>query len=450
MMPVPVGQAAAAHRSLSGRGQQPSRVLMIAYHFPPLMGSSGIQRTLRFVKHLPTEGWDPLVLTAHPRAYERVTSDLITEIPRETVVRRAFALDAARHLALGGRYLGATARPDRWASWQYDAVRQGLLMIEQYRPLAIWSTYPIATAHLIGAELQRRSGLPWIADFRDPMAQDGYPADPKTWRRYQAIEASAMSQALACTFTTRGAAQVYRQRYPDAASRISVIENGYDEESFPSAGTVAAAPKRRPTPQPIVLLHSGIIYPSERDPICLFQALRWLLDQGHLERGALILRFRAAVHDELLRDLAQRHGVADCVETVPALPYRDALAEMMGADALLVLQASNCNEQIPAKLYEYLRAGPPVVGLTDPAGDTAELLARAGIPYVAPLDDPLAIARTLAALCSALRKGDAVLPLPAAVTSASRRLRARSLADLLTSVVKSPGSSNTPIDQDRC
>ena len=50
------------------------RVLMIAFHFPPLAGSSGIQRTLRFARHLPQFGWEPLVLTAHPRAYERVRS----------------------------------------------------------------------------------------------------------------------------------------------------------------------------------------------------------------------------------------------------------------------------------------------------------------------------------------------------------------------------------------
>ena len=46
---------------------------------------------------------------------------------------------------------------------------------------------------------------------------------------------------------------------------------------------------------------------------------------------------------------------------------------------LLLLQASNCNDQVPAKAYEYLRCHRPVLALTDPAGDTAELLrSRAG------------------------------------------------------------------------
>jgi hypothetical protein len=102
-----------------------NRILLIAYHFPPLAGSSGIQRTLRFAQHLPAFGWQPLVLTAAPRAYERTSTDLNADIPAGTLVRRAFALDTARHLAFGGRYVGAMARPDRWVSWRFDAVRQG-------------------------------------------------------------------------------------------------------------------------------------------------------------------------------------------------------------------------------------------------------------------------------------------------------------------------------------
>ncbi len=132
---------------------------MIAYHFPPLAGSSGIQRTLRFVQHLPKFGWEPLVLSADPRAYERTSDDLMVEVPDGIVVLRAFALDTARHLSIAGHYIGAMARPDRWVSWKLSAVKEGMRMIREFKPQAIWSTYPIATAHLIGAELHLcRSG----------------------------------------------------------------------------------------------------------------------------------------------------------------------------------------------------------------------------------------------------------------------------------------------------
>jgi len=195
---------------LPRRGMVVKRLLMVAFHFPPLAGSSGIQRTLRFAQHLPEFGWEPLVLTANPLAYEQTSHDLDDTLPASTIVRRAFAVDSARHLAVRGRHVAALARPDRWISWRFDGVRQGMQMIRQFRPHVLWSTYPIATAHVIGSELHRRSTLPWIADFRDPMAQDGYPPDTKTWEQYRAIEQDAIERASYSSFTTEGAARTYR------------------------------------------------------------------------------------------------------------------------------------------------------------------------------------------------------------------------------------------------
>lgn len=409
----------------------PPRVLLVAYHFPPLAGSSGIQRTLRFAQQLPAFGWQPLVLSADVRAYERTSDDMNADVPAGTVVRRAFALDTARHLAFRGRYIGALARPDRWVSWRLDGVRQGLKMIREFQPQVIWSTYPIATAHLIGAELQRRSGLPWVADFRDPMAQDGYPADPKTWQSYKRIEEAAIERAALSVFTTPSAAREHRQRYPSAADRIRVLENGYDEETFAAS---AALQQGGPlNPGAVTLLHSGIVYPEERDPTQFMAALGRLLGSGAVPRERLRVRFRAPVAEALLHKLATEHGVSDCVEILPPVAYKAALAEMLRADGLLVMQASNCNAQIPAKLYEYLRSGRPILGLTDPTGDTAGALREAGVDAIAPLDDVPA----LCALLQAFLQAGATLrttPDAARVHLASRSERSRVLAGWLTEV----------------
>lgn len=404
---------------------------MIAYHFPPLAGSSGIQRTLRFVQHLPTLGWEPLVLSADPRAYEETSDDLMGDIPSGIEVRRAFALDTARHLQFRGRYLGWMARPDRWVSWKMSAVREGLRLIAQFKPDVIWSTYPIATAHMIGSELCRRSGLPWVADFRDPMAQEGYPADPKTWQSYKEIEEDALTRARYSVFTTPGAAQIYRERYPKAAERVRVLENGFDEESFAAPTTAAVRNGLKPADQPLVLLHSGIVYPSERDPTQLFVALKRLRDAGKLAATDIRIRFRASVHDSLLQSLANQHGVADLIELCPAIPYREALAEMQEVDVLLVMQAANCNAQIPAKIYEYLRAGRPIIGLTDPAGDTAGVLRSAGLDGIARLDSADEMEVLLPAFLAAVRAGRAPVAHAQAVHRASRKGRSESLAELL-------------------
>jgi peptidoglycan/xylan/chitin deacetylase (PgdA/CDA1 family)/glycosyltransferase involved in cell wall biosynthesis len=346
------------------------KALMIAFHFPPQAGSSGILRTLNFVKYLPRNGWQPLVLSAHPRAYVECRDDLLKSIPAHTKVVRAPALDAAKHLSIRGKYPGWFALPDRWASWWPGGIWAGMKLIKQQKPDVIWSTYPIATAHLIGASLAKRSGLPWIADFRDPMITASYPADRMQRRMWQWLEGRILEGATKCVFTSDRAAQMYRVRYPSMASKCVVIENGFDEEAF--IGNVAI--RTGVNADQLLMLHSGIIYPKDRNPSAFFQAISVLLAQGVLSRESLRIRFRAPHHGDEVQACAERFGVADVVEIAAPIPYREAIAEMMGADLLLVFQGENFNSQIPAKIYEYLRCEKPLLGLVDKSGDTAAQL----------------------------------------------------------------------------
>jgi hypothetical protein len=131
------------------------------------------------------------------------------------------------------------------------------------------------------------------------------------------------------------------------------------------------------------------------------------------------------------RWVARDRGVDDLIETLPALPYRDALHEMRCADGLLVAQASDCNQQIPGKVYEYFRAGRPILCLSDLRGDTAGMLRSAGVNSIVPLDSADEIAASLVEFIAAVRTGHADLPHPEAVRRASRTVRAESLATLL-------------------
>jgi len=51
------------------------RLLLIAFHFPPLQGSTGVHRALAFSRYLGRHGWDVTVLTATPGAYPRQSLD---------------------------------------------------------------------------------------------------------------------------------------------------------------------------------------------------------------------------------------------------------------------------------------------------------------------------------------------------------------------------------------
>lgn len=417
----------------------PRHVLMVAFHFPPLAGSSGIQRTLRFVQHLPMLGWQPIVLTAHPRAYEATANDLLPEIPAGTVVERAFALDSARHLSIGGRYPGFLGRPDRWRPWALAAVRSGLRLIETYRPEVLWSTYPIATAHLIAHRLHQLTGVPLVADFRDPMAQHGYPEDRRTRQSFLDIEGSMARDAARLVFVTPGARALYRSRYDTIdPNRFALIENGFYEDAFAAAESgIDEAPLHAGR---FTLLHSGIVYPSERDPSALFAALGRLRGAGRISADTLKIRFRAPVHAELLRRLASESGTDDIIEVLPGIGYRQALEEMLRADGLMIMQGANCNEQIPAKLYEYLRACRPILGLADPAGDTAQTMRRAGVVHIARLEDTQQIEAALRAYLSQSVAGQPRAAPHPQLSTLSRHARAVELAALLDGVRGDPGS----------
>ena len=410
------------------------RVLMIAFHYPPQKGSSGIQRTLKFSKYLPEFGWIPTVLSADPRAYESTSVDQLKDIPAEVVVERAFALDASRHLAIRRRYLRMTSLPDRWVSWWLGAVPAGLRLIRKYRPDVIWSTYPISTAHLIGGTLHRLSGIPWVADFRDPMIDDSHPRDCRTRLVVRAIERRTLRHCTKAVFTSPGAMRDYQARYSyKPESDFCLIENGYDEENFASA--LEDARKPRTGGKQFRLLHSGVIYPLERDPRPLFEALGVMLAKGMISEENFRLVLRAAHHEQYLSALARACGIDRIVDMPGPIPYREALAEMHDADGLLILQGASCNSQIPAKLYEYLRARRPILGLTDPAGDTAATLRRVGIDAIAPLDSREAI---MAALASFLERGRVnslpVVSLETALSN-SRRSRTQELARLFDGIV---------------
>lgn len=404
-------------------------VLLIAFHFPPYSGSSSVHRTVNFSRYLPEAGWRPLVLTVRPGAYPRSARDVAWTPLRDLLVRRAPVLDAARHLSLGGRYLRWTALPDRWASWCVSGIPSALRLIQEYEPRVIWSTFPVASAHVLGLVVSRLSGLPWIADFRDSMTEDEYPPDPVTRRVHRMIERATVRRCRAAVFTTPGARRMYAERYPDLPSdRWAVIENGFDELSMRRA-------EREFTPReaggPVVLVHSGRLYRSERDPTALFEALGRLHGEGHVSSEHLRLVFLASGDEDYYRDLARRTGAEPLVEFAPPVPYVESLREVLRADGLLVMQASNCSHQVPAKVYEYIRAGRPVLALTNPEGDTATVLRGAGIETIVPLDSAARIAEALPAFLEAVRRGSAPVVERTLVDRYSRSHRTKELAALL-------------------
>jgi hypothetical protein len=413
----------------------PKNILMVAFHYPPVRGSSGIQRTLTFSRYLPRHGWQPIVLTAHPRAYSQIGDDQLQDIPGSVPVERAFAWDTAQHLSIKGAYPTWMALPDRWVSWWLGAVPAGLRLSWRYKPRVIWSTYPIATAHLIGLTLHWLTGKPWIADFRDSMTEDDYPPDPSTRKVYRCIERLTVKHSTRSVFTTPGTLRMYAERYPAIPpSHWTIIANGYDEDNFLAAEQTV--PTLVSPPDRLVLVHSGALYPWERDPRAFFAAVATLRQAGAISQATLKVVLRASGHETSYRQQLRENGIDDVISLEPAISYREALAEMLTADGLLIFQASNCNHQIPAKIYEYLRARRPIFAMTDPIGDTAEVLKTAGINTIVPWDSKEQIARGLLHFLAELREGRAPIAKDSEIDRHSRAARTRELAELVDSIAR--------------
>lgn len=429
----------------------PRRVLLIAFHYPPCATSSGIQRTLSFSKHLGSNGWQPVVLTAEAASYERTNPAQLRDIPQNVTVSRTFAPDVARHLAIRGRYWSRLAIPDRWRGWWFTAVPRALSLIREHSVEAIWSTYPIATAHTIAATVARLSGRPWVADFRDPMVEhiketgETFPRDPAMRNARLKVEASTAKSAARIVFCTNGARRIFAERYPRLdSSRLEVISNGYDEQVFrdvdAARGTPDGAEPSRTGSRRRVLLHSGTIYPgTDRDPTALFEAIRSLSGAGLVTAENFELRLRDPSNEAHFRALAQRLGIEPLVNILPPLSYREALAEMMTTDALLLLQGYTSNPAIPAKLYEYLRARRPILGLVHPDGETAATLRSLSIDSLVPLTDAEPIRQLLERWLTDPAKLEAQLPSASGVTKFSREQLTVQLARVLDDAVSLGG-----------
>lgn len=387
--------------------KQSKRVLYVAYHYPPILGSSGVHRTLAFTRELANNGWDVTVLTTTLKAYENWSESQLRFIPENIRVIRAFARNVAKHFSFRGKYLGAMALPDNWQSWILGGVLSGIKhIITHGKPQLIVSTYPIASAHIIAYCLSRMFNIPWIVDLRDPMAQANYPTEPSRKKWFLWIEQKFIKHSHAAIVTTPGAKTFYEGKYPHTPKDFwHVVPNGYDEVIFNELSDKIEQQRHKASSQKIVLLHSGLIYPNERDPSALFDAIQQLKEKGQLHADNFLLRLRASGNEALFQQWVEKRDIQDLVEFAATIPYTDALNEMTEVDGLLIMQAANCDYQIPAKAYEYIRCKKPVLALTTETGDTGRLLRDTGHATIAPLDDTKKIEAALQAHIENCQKG---------------------------------------------
>ena len=170
--------------------------------------------------------------------------------------------------------------------------------------------------------------------------------------------------------------------------------------------------------------------PPGRDGAMTQGPKKTLVPYASLLRRVLDLRERA--RDPLVglvNGLVEKYGLGELVTVREPVNYEQAVNEMLTADGLLILQSDDCNHQIPAKIYEYMRAQKPILALTDPAGDTAGILRQSGANelFIARLDSADEIETELQKFIAGLGNSESGILYPAA-DSFSRRSQVGTLA----------------------
>ncbi len=395
-------------------------VLIVAYHFPPI-GGSGVQRALKLARYLPDSGWKVHVLTAGHTHYPLLDASLGDELGEEVVVHRVRGLDPGGLAATLAHRLGrpfATKSstdspssvledriywrldklcgrlrlPESETLWNRAATREARRIIAEYDIDAVVTTSPPHSTQWIGRHLNRLTGIPWIADLRDPIIDNfGYrPATKRADQYWHRLERAVAFDATRVVVTCPEAADCLGRRYPAVPTeRFATITNGYDIADRPAENHSLEQHRNRFT-----ISHVGAFYRAQTlEP--LLNAVRQLVARRPDLLSRLTLRLVGSLSADQRRLL--RDGDDAFLEIVGYRSHGEAIAEMAGADALFLMTPAHeaGRHCIPAKTFEYLAFGGPIIAMVHDRSSTARIVAEAGNATFVEHGDPEGLARAL-------------------------------------------------------
>jgi glycosyltransferase involved in cell wall biosynthesis len=404
-------------------------LLLITPFFPP-SAASGSFRALGFAKHLPKFGWKVTVVASGPRPWESVDGHLVKQIPWETDVHYVdFPLDRLRQF--WPRALQKLKIKGYTDVWNAQALQECQSIIRASRPDAVITTGPPHNVHLIGRQLQAKYDLPWVADFRDPWCSWGSetPYASNNFLLERHWERSVFNSADLIVANTGNSAEMFRSVFPYAANRIEAVPNGYDPIS-PEARKYSNIESG-----PFILLHTGSVY-AGRNPRPIADALREIDKANCLQGKRAILRMVGHCLDESLKADIESRGLNSWVEFVKPVSYAAALQEMLAASVLVLLDSPGRRIGVPAKLYEYIGTGRPILALARDDSDTAIILRQCGVSHaiVPDWNNIMGIQIAVAQLLS--DRTDSTVETPA-IENLTREAQAGRLSKLLEKTLQS-------------
>ena len=239
-----------------------NNILLISYHYHPDL-EIGAQRAVKFAKYLPQFGWRPHILSVHPRYYSHRDSaplgfdssvyraikfptpdDLYRSLKRLLMSMRlkqhatsltstaespgAGDLRAVHNSWLNRLSYTLSTTPDSHIGWYFPALVKALRITRRHKVSFVYSSGPPQTCHLVGLSLCRLTGIPWVADFRDPWVFPGSRYDmglPITERFDRTFERATVRRAsLVLTNTDEWKGHLIQKYQPWLDQKCFAIE----------------------------------------------------------------------------------------------------------------------------------------------------------------------------------------------------------------------------------
>ena len=360
----------------------PRRLLIISTTFFPDPAVAAIRMT-QWCKHLPQYGWTPHVLCryygfhcsaeelaakVHPgvrleyldRPGDPVAADKGVRFAKK-LLRRAAGL-ALRH-----RGIATLLVPDPSVLF-WDKHRERILeRVRAIQPDVILTTSPAHGNHAIGLWLAAETGIPWVADFRDPYVIDNrfqaVGLGLLRWATHHRFERAIYHRARLITHAIPFQARWARRQYPLARARIRTLTNGFPLEMLEHVGAPRATAGGRRS-----ICVMGAILKTEQ--LQLARAIACLVAQGE----DVELRFVGKPP----HDLAPfRTLLGDRFVATGYVPHADSVRLVAGAAVLVNFLNAHRSASwlLSTKLFEYLASDRPVV-LVNPSRSDRLLLRR--------------------------------------------------------------------------
>ncbi len=447
------------HRPMP-RASGDRRVLMLAYHFPPI-GGAGVQRTTKFVRFLPDLGYLPVVVASPGAATDRFTphdAGLMRGVPQAAEVHRVPGPEPP--ISRGWR-----RRAERWCGvpppfgrWWTAGARELAVRVGADAGVdLVYATIMPFESGVAGVQVARALGRPLVVNLRDAWAIDELQVYPTAaHRRLEARRMRAvMGAADAVVMNTREAARRAVERFPELSGRrVLAIGNGFDGSEF-------AGPPPARTDAAFRIVHTGMLYTElglrherstmarrvlrgaspdlnilGRSPVYLYRALDRLLAEDPSAAGRVQVHLAGVLSD------ADREVSAACAARVhlhPYLSHADSIDLIRSADLLFLPMhrpaPGVASSTMPGKAFEYMASGRPILAAVPP-GDAHDLLSALGTARVcAPTD----VNGMLRALREELARTDSGRPPPEpdaqVLARCERRARAAELAAVFDDVL---------------